>query len=65
MYDFPPLDRYDLLAGAAVLVLIVFAYLIYPVHLVQITVWLLIFVVFLAWMAYFGWKWVFDMRPDG
>lgn len=64
MYDLPSADRYDLACVVASVALLVFGYVIYPAHLVKITVWLVIFVISVAWMAYFGWRWAYDMEAN-
>ena len=41
--------------------LLVFGYLVYPTHLVQVTVWLSIFTISVGWLAFFLWKWMYDV----
>lgn len=60
MVFFPSFDRYDAAILVASLVLLFFAYVIYPHHLVQISVWFIVFTLYLSWMAYFLWKWMFE-----
>lgn len=55
----PSLGRYDLGLLVTSLLLLVFAYVIYPTHIVQVSVWFVIFTLSLAWMAYFLHKWLF------
>jgi hypothetical protein len=58
----PSLDRFDLAALVASLCLLVFGYVVYPTHIVQITVWLVIFTISVGWMAFFLWKWMYDVE---
>jgi len=58
----PSLDRFDLAAALAALGLLAFGYLIYPTHLVQVTVWLSIFTISVGWLAFFLWKWMYDVE---
>ncbi|PSP43252.1 hypothetical protein BRC66_00030 [Halobacteriales archaeon QH_2_66_30] len=57
----PSLDRFDAAAALAALGLLVFGYLVYPTHLVQVTVWLSIFTISVGWLAFFLWKWMYDV----
>jgi len=58
----PSLDRFDLAAAVASLCLLVVGYVVYPDPVVQIAVWLVIFTISVAWMAFFLRKWVFDIE---
>ena len=58
----PSLDRFDLAAVLAALGLLAFGYLIYPVHFVQVAVWLTIFTISVGWLAFFLWKWMYDVE---
>jgi len=58
----PSLDRFDLAAFLASVGLLVIGYLIYPTHLVQVTVWLSIFTISVGWLAFFLWKWMYDVE---
>jgi len=57
----PSLDRFDVAAAAAAICLLVFAYFVYPTHLVQVTAWLTVFTISVGWLAFFLWKWMFDV----
>ena len=54
------LHRYDLAALLSSIAILFFAYVIYPAHLVQISAWLTVFTIFLAWMGFFLHKLLFD-----
>jgi len=61
MVDLPSLDRFDLAAAAASAGLLVVGYVIFPSRLVQVAVWLTIFTIYVGWMAFFIWKWMYDV----
>ncbi len=58
----PSLDRFDLGAVLASIALLVVGYVIYPDDVVQTAVWLTIFTISVGWMAFFLWKWLFDIE---
>jgi len=58
----PSLDRFDLAAFLASVALLVVGYVIYPIHVVQVTVWLSVFTISVGWMAFFLWKWMYDVE---
>lgn len=57
-------DKYDLGAVAATVVLLVFAYVVYPSRIVQVSTWLVIFTIYVAWMAIAAYRWTFDTEPQ-
>jgi len=59
---FPSLDRFDLAAALAAIGLLVVGHVIYPVHIVQVGVWLTVFTISVGWMAFFLWKWMYDIE---
>jgi hypothetical protein len=67
MVDPPPLDHRDYAAGASVLGVLVFAYVIYPHTLVQYGAWLTVFTIWMAWFVFYGVKWVYsgDQQRSG
>jgi hypothetical protein len=54
------LDWYEIGILGASVPLLVFAYVVYPVQFVQIAVWLVIFTMYVGWMAAALKGWVFD-----
>jgi len=54
------LDWYEITILAASVPLLVFAYVLYPIQFVQIAVWLVIFTMYVGWMAAALKSWVFD-----
>jgi hypothetical protein len=60
MASLPSLDWYEIAILVASAPLLVFAYVVYPVQFVQIAVWLLIFTMYVGWMAVALKEWVFD-----
>lgn len=60
MVSRPSLDWYEIAILVASAPLLVFAYVVYPVQFVQIAVWLLIFTMYVGWMAVALKEWVFD-----
>ena len=74
MVDLPPLDHYDLGALVISLVLLFFGYVVYPSVIgqvgvytpgvMQVFMWLGVLTISVGWMAFFGWKWFFDMEAD-
>lgn len=56
----PALNRYDAAVLAVTLVLFFFAYVVYPVHFVQMSTILVVFTIYLTWMAFFLHRWAFD-----
>lgn len=52
--------RYDLAALLSSVAILIFAYVVYPAHLVQIAAWLTVFTIFLAWSGFFLHKLLFD-----
>jgi hypothetical protein len=54
------LDWYESAILAASVPLLVFAYVLYPIQFVQIAVWLVIFTMYVGWMAATLKSWVFD-----
>jgi hypothetical protein len=61
---FPQPSKYDIGAIVATIGLLFFAYVVYPVQLVQISTWLVIFVVYLTWMTIAAYRWTFDTDPQ-
>ena len=74
MVDLPPLDHYDIGAVLVSVALLVFGYVVYPPVFgqvgvyspgnVQVFMWLGVFTISVGWMAFFGWKWFFDMEVE-
>lgn len=62
MVHFPSLDRYDFAAAAAAACLLFVGYVVYPTRIVKVAVWLTIFTIYVCWMAFFVWKWVYDVE---
>lgn len=60
MVGFPPPDRYDLAVVLSSIGLLFVAYVVYPTQLVQVSVWLTIFTLYVCWMAYLAYKWTYD-----
>jgi hypothetical protein len=60
MVSLPSPDRYDLAVVGVSAVLLVVAYVIYPVQFLQIIVWLTIFTIYVGWMALALKRFVFD-----
>ena len=60
MVTFPRPDRLDYATLALVGVLLLVAHVIYPRHLVQVSVWLSIVIIFICWSGYFFYKLVYD-----
>ena len=58
----PPLDRYDLTVLLACLVLMVVAFVVYPVEWFQVVVVLVVFTISLGWLAVLLQKWMFEGR---
>lgn len=52
MVSFPSPDRADIAVVASSVVLLFFAYVVYPVHIFQVLVWFTIFSIYVGWMAY-------------
>lgn len=61
MVSFPSLDRYDLAVAVGSALLLGFAYLVYPVHIVIVSAWLTVFTISVAWMAYFVYRFAFEI----
>jgi hypothetical protein len=61
MIDPPPPDRWDYAAGATVLCLLVFAYVVYPDPILQYGIWLVVFTIWMAWFVFYGVRWAY---PD-
>jgi len=57
----PSVDQYDLGILVASLLILAFAYFIYPIHIVKISAWLTVFTIYVCWMAFFLWRWMFDV----
>jgi hypothetical protein len=62
MSEVPRLDRRDWSAVAAVLALLVVAYLVYPRPIVQYAAWLVIFTIWMAWFVYYGTKYYYSIE---
>ena len=56
----PSLDRFDYVVVGVSLVLLFFAYVIYPSHIVQVGTWFLVFTIDVGWMAHFLKRWMFE-----
>jgi hypothetical protein len=54
-------DRYNVAAAAVVAALLVFAYVLVPRPLVQYSVWLVIFTIWMAWFVYVGVDYVYGI----
>jgi hypothetical protein len=61
MPETAPLDRQDWAAAAAVVGLLVVAYLVYPDPVVQYAAWLAVFTIWMAWFVYYGTKYFYDI----
>ena len=59
MYSFPGLGRPEMALVVSTVVLLAFAYVVYPVHMVQVSTWLLIFTLYLTWMTFFLYRLAF------
>ncbi|MFC7074211.1 hypothetical protein ACFQJ7_05800 [Halovenus rubra] len=57
----PTFDRLDGLSLGATILLLVFAYVVYPDPLVKFTAWLIILTIYMTWFCYFGVKWLYDV----
>ena len=58
--DGPPrLGRWDLLAIAGVIALLVVAYVLVPDRIVQYGAWLAIFSIWMLWFVSFGVRWLY------
>lgn len=60
MVVIPAPDRIDLGALVLVLVFLFVGYVLYPTHLVQVSVWLSILTVFICWTGYVLYRMVYD-----
>ena len=60
MVRIPPPDRIDFATLALVVGLLLIAHVIYPRHLLQVSVWLSIVMIFICWSGYFFYKIVYD-----
>lgn len=60
MVEFPSPDRLDYATLVLVLVLIFVGHVVYPRHLVQVSVWLTIMMVIICWLGYFFYKMVYE-----
>lgn len=58
--DVPTPDRIELGAIAIVLALLFVGYVVYPTHLVQVSIWLTIITIFICWTGYFIYKLMYD-----
>ncbi|MEF8813177.1 MAG: hypothetical protein V5A55_05100 [Halovenus sp.] len=63
MVDLPPLDRYDYAVLALSAAILAVAYSPVSTHLFRITAWLTVFTLSVGWIAFFGWKLVYDVEP--
>lgn len=59
MVGFPTPNRIDLAAVLVTVLLLVVGYVVYPTHLVRISVWLTIFTIYVCWMGYLAYRWTF------
>jgi hypothetical protein len=64
MVDFPEPDRVDLGTLALIVGLLFVAYVIYPAHLLQVSVWYSIVLLFTCWTGYFVYRMVYDEPPS-
>jgi VIT1/CCC1 family predicted Fe2+/Mn2+ transporter len=60
MVALPTPDRLDFAVVAISAVLLVVGYLLYPTHLVQVSVWLSIITLFICWLGYSLYRLVYD-----
>lgn len=61
MVNPPSLDRYDFAVfGASALILVVAYSPPVTSHLLRVTAWLTVFTLYVGWLAFFGWKWMYD-----
>jgi hypothetical protein len=60
----PEFGVLDYAAGLSAVVLLVFAYVIYPDTIVQYGAWLVIFTIWMAWFVYYGTKWMYGVEGD-
>lgn len=61
MIEVPTLDTIDYAAGISALLLLVVAYAVYPNTILQYSVWLTVFTIWMAWFVYYGTKWMYDI----
>lgn len=56
----PSLDPVDAAVIGVSLVLLFFAYVVYPSHVLQVATWFTIFAIYVGWMAHFLKRWIFE-----
>lgn len=57
----PSFDLFDGLALGGTVLLLVFAYVVYPDPIVKFGVWTVILTIYMTWFCYFGVKWLYDI----
>jgi len=62
MVDFPALDRYDYAVFAISALILAAAYSPVSTHLFRIAAWLVVFTLYVGWLAFYGWKWAYDVE---
>lgn len=62
MVRLPTPDKYDGVFLASTIILLSIAYVFYPVHVVKVSIWLVIFTMYVGWMAYTLYKLAFDEK---
>jgi len=64
MVETPTVDRLDVMAGAAVLSVLLLAYGLLSDAIIRYTAWLLVFIIWMSWFVYFGTKWMYDIGAE-
>jgi len=62
MVDLPRPDRYDYAVFFISALILAVAYSPVSTHLLRIAAWLTVFTLYVAWMAFFIWKVVYDVE---
>ena len=61
MVERPTFDVLDGIAIGSAVVLLVFAYVVYPDPIVQFAVWTVILTIYMVWFCYYGVKWLYEI----
>lgn len=62
--DPPPRpDRWDLVAWASSLGLLLASHVVVPDPLLQYGAWLAVFCIWMAWFVYYGVRWMYGLEP--
>ena len=64
MVEAPNPGPLDYAAVLSAVVVLVFAYVIYPNTIVQYGAWLVVFTIWMAWFVYYGTKWMYGVDGD-